>query len=124
MDVYLEALLSIDGAETVELPTIGKHAKAAAIDIGDYVYEQEATVFLRARLPTLTKADHPEWLRASAAEQQSPSPSKKAKRDAVTVPPPDCAHRDRLTRGCRRRGDETCSRNSPQMKESGGDHGS
>ena len=117
VDVYLEALLSIDGAETVELPTIGKHAKAAAINIGDYVYEQEATVFLRARLPTVTKADHPEWLRASAVEQQSPSPSKKAKRDAVTVPPPDCAHRDRLMRGCRRREDETCSRNSPQMRE-------
>ena len=44
MDVYLEALPSIDGAEPVELPTFGKHAKATAMDIGDYIYEQEATV--------------------------------------------------------------------------------
>ena len=117
VNVYLEALLPIDGAEPVELPTIGKHAKAAVMDIGDYVYEQKATVFLRARLPTLPKADHPEWLRASVAEQQSPSASKETKRDAVTVPPPNCARRGQLTRGCRRRGDETGLRSLPQKRE-------
>ena len=115
VDVYLEALLSMNGAEPVTLPTIGKQAKAAAIDIGEY--GQGATVFLRARLPTQPKPNHPEWLRASAGETQSPSPTKKAKRDPVTVPSHNCASKNRLMRGCRRRGDPTGSRSSPKRRK-------
>ena len=100
--IYLDAeMRTANGQGTTRLPTIGKQPQAAATNMKNLPNNE--TLHLKARIPTVPKASHPEWLIAKQSKETSPTPKRGNDGDLQVTHTAQHAHttHNGLRRACR-----------------------